>query len=126
MELAGITSTGQSAVSHWQVRVFEASWKANARMANELGFDARLRDLIALVFTYGQGTPASTEEPEDFPFSLAREVGVAGAGANPRFLGGAEIERDLEQALDAEEQVRRARRDAERGESGPTPGDTST
>ena len=42
-------------------------------MADEqLGFDARLRDLLALVFTYGQGTPAPAEEPAGFPFSLAR------------------------------------------------------
>lgn len=96
------------------------------REDGELGFDTRLRDLLALVFTYGQGTPAPVEEPADFPYSLAREVGVAGAGADPRFPGGAETERDFEQGLAAEEQVRRARRNAERGESGPTPGNTST
>ena len=125
-QLAEIMGTSQSTVSNWQVGTFEASWKANARMADELKFDARLRDLLALVFTYGQGTPAPVEEPADFPYSLAREVGVVGAGADPRFPGGAETERDFEQGLDAEEQVRRARRNAERGESGPTPGDTST
>ena len=66
-ELAEIMGTSQSTVSNWQVGVFEASWKANARMSSELEFDARLRDLLALVFTYGQGTPAPVEEPTDFP-----------------------------------------------------------
>lgn len=63
---------------------------------------------------------------------LASALGVevreltADPGQSPRFPGGAENERDFEQGLDAEEKVRRARRNAERGESGPTPGDTST
>lgn len=72
--LAEVMGTSQSTISNWMIGEYEASWKANSRMADELKFDKELRELSASVFTYGQGTPAPVEDPPGFPYSLASEV----------------------------------------------------
>ncbi len=73
-ELAGIMEYSQSSVHNWLTGTYEASWKANTKMADTLKFDKQLRELHAKVFAYGQGVAAPAEDPPNMPYSLAALV----------------------------------------------------
>lgn len=70
-QLADIMGVTQSTISNWQIGEYEASWRANRRMADELHFDTQLRHLLAVLLTYGQEMPAPATDPPNFPYSLA-------------------------------------------------------
>jgi transcriptional regulator with XRE-family HTH domain len=120
-----VTEAGQGITQSQVSKIMRGKPQATAAfgtaLARALDLDEDERREHAYLLTYGQdrALPPNHKDRKELEARAQEE-----RSPRPRYPGGAKTERDFEEGLDAEAAIR-AKREAQRGENGGKPGDTS-